>query len=115
MCFSPCQSEGRTAWLHATWTEWKNLFSLEIYGRNGKLEIDGLGGSYGVESLNFYHMLPRWVRPRQRAGKDFPTALLLCGSSTPSLPAQGRQCLPQIFSINRDLPDRVCIGVELQG
>jgi hypothetical protein len=69
MCFSPCQSEGRTAWLHATWTEWKNLFSLEIYGRNGKLEINGLGGSYGVESLTFYHLLPRWVRPRQRAGK----------------------------------------------
>jgi predicted dehydrogenase len=32
-------SEGRIAWLHATWTEWKNLFSLEIYGREGKLAI----------------------------------------------------------------------------
>jgi predicted dehydrogenase len=50
-------SEGQIAWLHATWTEWKNLFSLEIYGRNGKLEITGLGGSYGVESLTFYRML----------------------------------------------------------
>ncbi len=63
MCFSPCQSERRTAWLDATWTEWKNLFSLEIYGRNGKLEIHRLGGSYGVESLTFYHMLPRWGPP----------------------------------------------------
>jgi predicted dehydrogenase len=51
-------AEGRIAWLHATWTEWKNMFSLEIYGREGKLEIKGLGGSYGVESLTFYRMLP---------------------------------------------------------
>jgi predicted dehydrogenase len=63
--------EGQIAWLHATWTEWKNLFSLEIYGRDGKLEITGLGGSYGVESLTFYRMLPgmgppettRWEYP----------------------------------------------------
>jgi predicted dehydrogenase len=51
-------AEGRIAWLHATWTEWKNMFSFEIYGREGKLEIKGLGGSYGVESLTFYRMLP---------------------------------------------------------
>jgi predicted dehydrogenase len=64
-------SEGQIAWLHATWTEWKNLFSFEIYGRDGKLEINGLGGSYGVESLTFYRMLPgmgppettRWEYP----------------------------------------------------
>jgi predicted dehydrogenase len=64
-------AEGRIAWLHATWTEWKNMFSLEIYGREGKLEIKGLGGSYGVESLTFYRMLPgmgppettRWEYP----------------------------------------------------
>jgi len=47
---------GQTAFLHATWTEWKNLFSLEIYGRLGKLEISGLGGSYGVERLAYYKM-----------------------------------------------------------
>jgi len=64
-------AEGRIAWLHATWTEWKNMFSLEIYGREGKLEINGLGGSYGMESLTFYRMLPgmgppettRWEYP----------------------------------------------------
>jgi predicted dehydrogenase len=50
-------TEGQIAWLHASWTEWKNLFSLEIYGRDGKLEITGLGGSYGIESLTFYRML----------------------------------------------------------
>jgi predicted dehydrogenase len=56
-------AEGRIAWLHASWTEWKNLFSLEIYGCDGKLEINGLGGSYGVESLTFYRMLPEMGLP----------------------------------------------------
>ena len=56
-------SEGQIAWLHATWTEWKNLFSFEIYGRDGKLEINGLGGSYGVSGLTFYRMLPGMKLP----------------------------------------------------
>ena len=49
---------GQTAWLQVSCTEWKNLFSLEIYGRTGKLHLEGLGGSYGVERLAFYKMLP---------------------------------------------------------
>lgn len=53
----------QTAQLHATWTEWKNLFSLEIYGRDGKLDISGLGGSYGVERLAYYKMLPEMGPP----------------------------------------------------
>lgn len=56
-------AKGQTAWLHASCTEWKNLFSLEIYGRNGKLAIDGLGGSYGVERIAFYRMLPEMGPP----------------------------------------------------
>jgi predicted dehydrogenase len=48
----------RTAFLHVSSTEWKNLFSLEIYGRKGKLHVEGLGGSYGVERLSFYKMRP---------------------------------------------------------
>ncbi len=48
----------QTAFLHVSCTEWKNLFSLEIYGRDAKLHIEGLGGSYGVERLAYYKMLP---------------------------------------------------------
>lgn len=47
---------GRIAQLHASWSEWKNTFSFELYGHNGKLEITGLGGSYGVERLAHYAM-----------------------------------------------------------
>jgi predicted dehydrogenase len=54
---------GNTAWLHASCTEWKNLFSFEIYGRNAKLHIEGLGGSYGVERLYHYQMLPTMGPP----------------------------------------------------
>ncbi len=54
---------GQTAFLHASCTEWKNLFSFEIYGRNGKLEISGLGGSYGIERLAYYEMLPEMGPP----------------------------------------------------
>jgi len=54
---------GQVAWLHASWTEWKNLFCLEVFGTDGKLQIDGLGGSYGVERLAFYRMLPEMGPP----------------------------------------------------
>jgi len=54
---------GQVAWLHASCTEWKNLFSFEIYGRVGKLHIEGLGGSYGVERLSWYRMLPQMGPP----------------------------------------------------
>ena len=56
-------AEGKTAWLHASCTEWKNLFSLEIYGRDGKLHWEGLGGSYGLERLTYYRMLPEMGPP----------------------------------------------------
>ena len=54
---------GNTAWLHVSCSEWKNLFSLEIYGRDGKLHWEGLGGSYGVERLTYYKMLPQMGPP----------------------------------------------------
>jgi predicted dehydrogenase len=53
----------QVAFLHASWTEWKNLFSFEICGRMGKLEIDGLGGSYGTERLTHYQMQPEMGPP----------------------------------------------------
>jgi len=56
-------ASGQAAWLHASCTEWKNLFSFEIYGKVGKLQIDGLGGSYGTERLTWYRMLPQMGPP----------------------------------------------------
>src|SRR5262245_43292856 len=56
-------AQGQIAWLHASCTEWKNLFCFEIFGRDGKLQIDGLGGSYGVERLSYYRMRPEMGPP----------------------------------------------------
>jgi predicted dehydrogenase len=53
----------QAAWLHASCTEWKNLFSFEIYGRRGKLQIDGLGGSYALERLTHHSVLPEMGPP----------------------------------------------------
>ncbi len=44
-------SNGVVALFHTSWTQWKNLFSLEVFGTDGYVVIDGLGGSYGVETL----------------------------------------------------------------
>jgi predicted dehydrogenase len=63
--------DGRVAWLHASWTEWKNLFSFEIAGRRGKLQIDGLGGSYGLERVTFYRMLPE-LGPPETTSWEYP-------------------------------------------
>jgi len=56
-------AKDQTAFLHVSCTEWKNIFSLEIYGRNAKLHLEGLGGSYGVEKVSFYKMLPEMGPP----------------------------------------------------
>ena len=56
-------AQKKVAFLHASCTEWKNIFSFELYGRDGKLQIDGLGGSYGVERLSWYKMLPEMGPP----------------------------------------------------
>lgn len=62
---------GNTAWLHVSCSEWKNLFSLEIYGRNAKLHWEGLGGSYGLERLTYYKMLPQ-MGPPETTIWEFP-------------------------------------------
>ncbi len=61
----------QVAFLHASCTEWKNLFSMEIYGRTGKLDISGLGGSYGVERLTHYKMLPE-MGPPETTSWEYP-------------------------------------------
>lgn len=56
-------SKNQTAFLQASCTEWKNLFSFEIYGKKGKIDIQGLGGSYGTERITYYKMLAEMGPP----------------------------------------------------
>jgi predicted dehydrogenase len=64
---------GQVAFLHASCTEWKNLFSFELFGRYGKLEVNGLGGSYGIERLAHYQMRPE-MGPPDTAIWEYPMA-----------------------------------------
>jgi predicted dehydrogenase len=64
-------SKKQVAFLHASCTEWKNLFSMEIYGKDGKLDISGLGGSYGLEKLTYYKMLPQ-MGPPETISWEYP-------------------------------------------
>jgi len=47
-------ADGCVASLHTSWTQWKNLFSFEIFGSQGALCVEGLGGSYGTQKLLHY-------------------------------------------------------------
>jgi predicted dehydrogenase len=62
---------GQTAWLQVSCTEWKNLFSFEIYFKRAKLHVEGLGGSYGLERLYYYKMLPE-LGPPETIIYEFP-------------------------------------------
>ncbi|MFC1546626.1 Gfo/Idh/MocA family protein [bacterium] len=71
-CFLMLKTElNKVAWLHASWTEWKNTFSFEIFGEKGKLQIDGLGKSYGTEKLTYYKMLPE-LGPPETSMWEYP-------------------------------------------
>lgn len=53
----------RSAFLHASCTEWKNLFDFEIFCKHAKIEISGIGRSYGKEELRLYQMKPEMGPP----------------------------------------------------
>jgi predicted dehydrogenase len=63
----------QAAFMHVSCTEWKNTFSWELYGRGGKLQVDGLGGSYGVEKLSWYKNLPE-MGPPETTIWEYPMA-----------------------------------------
>jgi predicted dehydrogenase len=59
----PHSRVGPWAMLHVTWTEWKNLFALEIYCQKAKIQVDGLTRSYGPQRIRIYRMLPEMGPP----------------------------------------------------
>jgi predicted dehydrogenase len=42
---------GTVASVHSSLTQWKNLFSFELSGRDGYITVEGLGGGYGTERV----------------------------------------------------------------
>jgi predicted dehydrogenase len=50
--------------IEVTLTSWKNHFSLEIYGSDGMVRLDGRGGNYGTQRVEYTN---RWF---WRSGRD---------------------------------------------
>jgi predicted dehydrogenase len=57
---------GCLASLHASWTNWKNVFSFEVFGENGYLSVTGLGGHYGPERLCWGQRHTVGAKPEER-------------------------------------------------
>lgn len=51
-------ADGQTAQVHASWTQWQNRFSFELFGRDGFLRWEGLGGYYGPATLTLAKRRP---------------------------------------------------------
>lgn len=62
---------GVVASMHTSWTQWKNVFSFEVFGRDGYLVVDGLGGSYGPETLKVGKRRPEGGPPGEEV-LEFP-------------------------------------------
>jgi predicted dehydrogenase len=43
---------GVIASIHSSLTQWKNLFIFEVFGSDGYIRVEGLGGGYGNEKLS---------------------------------------------------------------
>ena len=64
-------ANGRLASLHTSWTQWRNRFDFEVYGRDGFLRVAGLGGSYGTERLTLGRRRPQSGPPEETTW-EFP-------------------------------------------
>ena len=51
--FGILRNDKVTVSFHVSTTQWKNLFSFEVFGDDGFLAIEGKGGSYGPETLTY--------------------------------------------------------------
>jgi predicted dehydrogenase len=60
---APGDRHGPWASLTVSWSEWKNEFVFEIYCRSAKLQVTGLGGSYGPETMRLWRMRPEMGPP----------------------------------------------------
>ena len=59
---------GQVASLHVSWTQWRNLFSLEVFGRDGYAIAEGLGGGgrTGRNGSPTANAGPKGMCPRRR-------------------------------------------------
>jgi hypothetical protein len=73
----------RAAHLHVSCSEWKNLFQFEIFCRYGKIDVSGLGRSYGTENIKIYRMTEA-MGPPPMEEESFPGPDLSWGAEISS-------------------------------
>jgi predicted dehydrogenase len=56
----------QTAQIHVSWTQWINIFSLEIFGRDGYLQLSGRDGHYGPQRVLWGKRRPDHSRPEEQ-------------------------------------------------
>jgi predicted dehydrogenase len=68
-------SEQKVASIHVSWTQWKNISSFEVQGKDGYISADGLGVSYGVHAVTLGSGILfgpfRWRTVEYRSVVDF--------------------------------------------
>jgi len=57
------KNKKQMAELSVSCVEWKNIFQIEIILKTAKIQVDGLGRSYGREKLTLYKMKPEMGPP----------------------------------------------------
>jgi predicted dehydrogenase len=62
---------GQVAEWHTSWTQWRNRFSFEVFGADGYARVEGLGGSYGPETLVLGRRRPQ-PGPPEEERYEFP-------------------------------------------
>ena len=115
---------GAAASFHTSWTQWENLFSFELFGRDGHLAIDGLGGSYGVERLIVGKRRPEGGRPDvgettfpgpdeswQREWEEFASGLLR-GAPYQGTPEDGVAAMRVLHSLYEAAASGQAIPIE---
>jgi predicted dehydrogenase len=57
--------DGKVAQMQVSITQWKNKFSIDIFGKKGYISIEGKGGSYGQEKLLIGRRKELGVKPTE--------------------------------------------------
>jgi predicted dehydrogenase len=60
-------THGQVAQIHVSWTQWVNLFELEVFGRDGYLRLAGRDGHYGPQRLIWGKRRPDHSRPEEQS------------------------------------------------
>jgi predicted dehydrogenase len=65
-CFLLLQTPaGQCAQVHVSWTQWRNLLEVELFGRDGYLQLYGRDGHYGPQVLRWGKRQADHSRPQE--------------------------------------------------